>query len=141
MKQEASVGPTRGAPEVDPETRKLRNGPPITLTCECGERRELRYGERWQCEKCGRSWNTNRIPFEQYAAVRRIQLRFRWVMIGLCVLALSCVIFFIAIGKVVGGVLLVAICAIAWRMYIWPRQKGRYLDAIGKLPSWEIEPD
>ncbi len=141
MKQEASVGPTPGAPEVDRETRKLRNGPAITLTCECGERRELGYGERWQCEKCGRSWNTNRIPIEQYAAVRRIQLRFRWVMIGLCVLALSCVIFFIAIGKVVGGVLLVAICATAWRMYIWPRQKGRYLDAIDKLPSWEIEPD
>lgn len=141
MKQEVSVGPTPGAPEVDPETRKLRNGPPITLTCECGERRELRYGERWQCETCRRSWNTNRIPIEQYAAVRRIQLRFRWVMIGLCVLALSCVIFFIAIGKVVGGVLLVAICATAWRMYIWPRQKGRYLDAIGQLPSWEIEPD
>lgn len=141
MKQEATVGPRPGASEVDPRTRKLRNGPPITLTCECGERRELRYGERWQCEKCGRSWNTNRIPIEQYAAVRRIQLRLRWVMIGLCVLAASCVIFFIVIGKVVGGVLLVAVCAITWRMYIWPRQRGRYLDAIGNLPSWEIEPD
>jgi len=141
MKREASYGSVPAAPESHPETRKLRRGPPITLTCECGERRELRYGERWQCERCGRIWNTNRIPIEQYAAVRAIQLRLRWVMIGLCVLALSCVIFFIAIGRWVGGVLLVAICASAWRMYIWPRQKRRYLDAVDNLPRWEIEPD
>ncbi len=62
-------------------------------------------------------------------------------MTGLCVFALSCLIFFIAIGRVVGGVLLVAICAVAWRMYIWPRQKGRYLDAISDLPTWQIEAD
>jgi hypothetical protein len=141
MRREASIGPALAAPDNGPERRKLRRGPLITLTCECGERRELRYGERWQCEKCGRSWNTNRIPVEQYAEVRRIQLRLRWVMIGLCVLAVSCVILFIAIGKAIGGVLLVAICAIGWRMYIWPRQKARYLEAIGNLPSWEIEPD
>jgi len=141
MKREASYGLVPAAPESQPETGKPRRGPPITLTCECGERRELRYGERWQCERCGRIWNTNRIPIEQYAAVRAIQLRLRWVMIGLCVLALSCVIFFIAIGRWVGGVLLVAICASAWRMYIWPRQKRRYLDAVDDLPRWEIEPD
>ncbi|HUE26160.1 MAG TPA: hypothetical protein VMP89_05250 [Solirubrobacteraceae bacterium] len=141
MKQEASVGPTPGAPVFDPETRKLRNGPPITLTCECGERHELRYGDRWLCEKCGRSWNTNRIPIEQYAAVRRIKLRLRWVMIGLCVLAVSCVIFFAAIGKFFGGILLVAVCATSWRMYIWPRQKRRYLTAVEKLPVWEIKPE
>jgi hypothetical protein len=141
MKHEATIGPSPGAPEFDSDMRKLRRGPPITLTCECGERRELRYGERWQCEKCGRSWNTNRIPVEQYVAVRRIQLRLRWVMIGLSLLAVSIVIFFIAIGRVLGGVLLVAVCAPAWRMYVWPRQKGRYLDAIDNLPRWEIDPD
>ena len=32
--------------------KSVRRGPPITLTCDCGERRYLRYGERWTCEKC-----------------------------------------------------------------------------------------
>jgi hypothetical protein len=141
MKREAPFDSVIAASESGPAVRRLRHGPPITLTCECGERRELRYGERWQCEKCGRTWNTNRIPVEQYASVRRIQLRLRWNMIGLCVLVVSIVIFFIAIGKLLGGVLLVAICATAWRMYIWPRQKRRYLDAIDNLPRWEIDPD
>ena len=29
-------------------------GPPIAVTCECGEKRDLRYGEEWTCESCGR---------------------------------------------------------------------------------------
>ena len=52
-------------------------GPPIAITCECGEKRDLRYGEEWTCESCGRRWDTNQIPAEQYAAIRRTQLRFR----------------------------------------------------------------
>jgi Flp pilus assembly protein TadB len=141
MKRQARYGSVPAAPDSGQAARRLRHGPAITLTCECGERRELLYGERWQCEKCERTWNTNRIPVEQYAAVRRIQVRLRWVMIGLFMLAVSIVIFFIAIGKLLGGVLLVAICASAWRMYIWPRQKRRYLNAIDNLPRWEIDPD
>ena len=47
-------------------------GPPITLTCECGEKRDLSYGERWECEKCGRTWDTGRIPHEQYDAIRTV---------------------------------------------------------------------
>ena len=58
-------------PAVVPKS--VRRGPPITVTCDCGEKRHLRYGERWTCEKCGKTWNTNRIPVEQYAAIRATQ--------------------------------------------------------------------
>jgi hypothetical protein len=37
-------------------------GPPITVTCECGERRELAYGETWACESCGRGYDTGPDP-------------------------------------------------------------------------------
>lgn len=121
--------------------RSIRRGPLITLTCECGARRELRYGEQWQCENCGRTWSTNRIPLEQYAQIRRKQLRLRRTMLALVAIALVAVAVFILIGKILGGILLVAICATAWRQYIWPRQKQRYVDSIDDLPSWEIEPD
>ena len=57
--------------------RSVREGRGSRLTCKCGERRYLQYGERWTCEKCGRSWDTLRIPLEEYAAMRRAQLRDR----------------------------------------------------------------
>jgi len=61
------------------------------LACECGEKRDLRYGEDWTCEECGRRWDTNQIPPEQYQAIRRTQLRFRVlpVVYGVAVLALA----------------------------------------------------
>jgi len=65
--------------------RSVRRGPPITLTCDCGERRYLRYGERWKCEKCGKTWNTKRIPVEQYAAIRATQMRYRRIPLAISV--------------------------------------------------------
>jgi hypothetical protein len=121
--------------------RAARKGPLITLTCECGERQDLHYGEQWRCEKCGRTWNTNRIPLEQYAEIQRKQVRLRRTMLSLIAVALISIAVFILIGKVVGGIMLVAVCALGWRQYIWPRQKQRYVESIDKLPSWEIEPD
>ena len=41
------------------------------------QRRELRYGERWQCEGCGRGYDTNKIPLEEYAAMHRNRVRDR----------------------------------------------------------------
>ena len=67
-------------------------GPPISVTCECGEARELRYGERWRCESCGRRYDTTRIPRADYDAIRRTQLRFRVLPVrsGLTVPAPRC---------------------------------------------------
>ena len=121
--------------------RSVRRGPLITLTCKCGERRDLRYGERWRCEKCSRSWNTLRIPLEQYAEVRRMQLRFRRIPLVVSTLSLACVVAFIVMGRAFGGLILVAFAATAWSMFVRPFHKRRYREAIAKLPSWEIEPD
>ena len=67
-------------------------GPPITLTCECGERAELPYGEAWSCPSCGRRYDTARIPQEDYERIRRTQLRFRILPVayGLFVSASPC---------------------------------------------------
>jgi hypothetical protein len=121
--------------------RSVRRGPLITLTCKCGEVRYLRYGERWKCEKCGRSWNTLRIPLEQYAEIRRTQLRFRRVPLAISVLSLACLVAFVVIGRAVGGLILVGFAATAWSMFVRPLHKRRYRKALAKLPSWEIEPE
>lgn len=121
--------------------RSVRRGPAITITCECGERRYLHYGERWGCERCGRIWNTTRIPIEQYAEIRRTQLRFRRVPITISFLALVCVVAFIIAGRALGGLVVVALGATTWSMFFRPVYKRRYRAALAKLPSWEIAPE
>jgi hypothetical protein len=121
--------------------RSIRHGPPITITCKCGERRQLHYGERWTCEKCGRSWNTRKIPLEEYAALRRTQLRYRRVPILISALSLICIVAFIIAGKALGGLLLVAFGLTGWSMFVHPFHKRRYREQLAKIPTWDIEPD
>jgi hypothetical protein len=128
---------------MEPATisKSVRRGPPITLTCECGETRYLRYGDRWTCEACARSWDTAKIPLEQYAAIRRTQLRFRRVPLMISVAALICVVAFVIVGKALGGLLLVAVVATTWSMFFRPLHRRRYREALAELPTWQIEPD
>ncbi len=121
--------------------KSVRRGPPITLTCDCGERRYLRYGERWTCETCGKTWNTARIPIEQYAAIRSTQLRFRRVPIAISVFALVCVIACIVVGKALGGLIVVAILATTWSMFFRPLHRRKYRAALADLPTWKIKPE
>jgi hypothetical protein len=121
--------------------RSVRRGPRITLTCKCGEKEYVQYGETWTCDRCGKRWNTRKIPLEQYAAIRATQLRFRRIPIIISVLSLLCVAAFIIGGKPMGGLILVAFGATAWSMFARPFHRRKYREAVAKLPSWEIEPD
>ena len=121
--------------------RSIRRGPPITVGCGCGERRDLHYGERWTCEKCGKTWNTRRIPLEEHAQLRRMQLRFRRIPLAMAVVVILALIALVMLGKAFTGILLVALVAIAWSTYGRPQWKRRYPEAIRKRPSWSIEPE
>lgn len=121
--------------------RDVRRGPRITLTCDCGERRYLRYGERWTCEKCGKTWNTNRIPLDQYAAIRATQLRYRRVPVAISFVALACIVAFVAIGKAVAGLIVVALLLTTWSMFFRPIHRRKYRQALADLPSWKIKPE
>ena len=121
--------------------RSIRRGPRITVECECGEKRYLQYGERWTCEKCGRTWNTRQIPLEEYAALRRTQLRYRRVPLLIATLSLVCVVVFILLGQAAGGLIVVAFGATAWSMFGHPFHKRRYREQLAKIPSWKIEPE
>jgi hypothetical protein len=126
---------------TEPLPRSVRRGPPITLTCDCGERRYLRYGERWTCPKCGRTWNTKRIPVEQYAAIRATQLRYRRVPLAISVVSLLCVIAFILVGQAVGGLIIVGLLATTWSMFFRPIHRRKYRKALADLPQWKIKPE
>lgn len=121
--------------------RSVRRGPLITIKCECGETRKLKYGEEWTCETCGRHWNTNKIPMEQYAEIRRTQLRYRRVPLAVSAAALISVVVFIVIGEFARGLIVVALIATAYNLFARPVYKRKYLEAAANLPKWELEPD
>ena len=121
--------------------RAVRKGPPITVKCECGERRELRYGERWRCEGCGRSYDTNRIPVEEYASLRRDRVRNR-VLPSAIFVALACIVLvFVLIGRPLAAVLIVPLVAFVWGTFIRPGRRRRQLRAIAERPRWKIGAD
>ncbi len=124
-----------------PLPRTIRKGPRITLTCKCGEHQYLHYGEIWTCEQCGRRWNTERIPIEQYAELRQAQLRYRRIPIILSVLSLICVIAFIIAGRALAGLIIIAFGATAYSMFARPLYRRRYREALTDIPKWEIEPE
>ena len=115
-------------------------GPPIAVTCECGEKRDLRYGEEWTCESCGRRWDTNQIPPDQYQAIRRTQLRFRVlpVLYGLGVLSLA--MFFTLTGNIFSVFVLLPLALMFWFYFIRPAHRRRYRRAVAELPRWELRP-
>ena len=58
-------------------------GPPITVSCKCGEVRHVPYGETWTCETCGRRWNTAQIPEAEYWGIMREMRNYRLVVVGI----------------------------------------------------------
>ena len=116
----------------------VTKGPPITLTCECGEKRELSYGERWDCEKCGRSWDTSRIPREQYEEIKKLSLRYRALPVGFGALVAAMAIFFTLSGNIFSVFLLLPVALTSWFVFLRPLWRKRYRQAVRMLPKWEL---
>jgi len=116
-------------------------GPPVTVSCDCGEKRQLAYGEAWRCESCGRRWNTSQIPAEQYAAIRRTQLRFRILPVVLGLVVAGAALFFLLTGNVFSMFFLLPTSLMAWFTFIRPLHRRRYRQAIADLPRWELHPE
>jgi hypothetical protein len=114
-------------------------GPPISITCECGEARSLPYGERWTCEQCGRRWNTEQIP-EEYRGFVRTMRRPKLVALaaalGLAGLVAAVAAFtnlglLFALPILLGGVAILA--GPVWKRSVRQRIAGR--------PRWELHPE
>ena len=116
-------------------------GPPISITCECGLKHDLKYGEAWTCESCGRRWNTKQIPREQYEVVRRTQLRFRVLPVLLGLVVLGFAVFFTLTGNLFSVFLLLPVGLSVWFVFLRPFHRRRYRAAIADLPRWELHPE
>ena len=115
-------------------------GPPITIRCECGETGSVAFGERWVCEKCGRSWNTRQIPDEEYAGLLRRVRRHQLEVLGMAAIALAVLIPLVALG---GSrfLMLVPLAMAAWLFFILPNWRRRYRRTVRDPPRWEIHPE
>ena len=86
-------------------------------------------------------WDTHKIPLEEYAELRRTQLRYRRVPILISSISLICIVAFIVAGRPLGGLLLVAFGLTGWSMFVHPFHKRRYREKLAQLPTWDIEPE
>ena len=116
-------------------------GPPIAVTCDCGEKRDLRYGEAWRCERCGKRWNTRQIPAEQYEVIRRTQLRFRVLPVVFGLLVAGAAIFFTLTDNLFSVFILLPLGTMTWFVFIRPTHRKRYRRAIAELPRWTLRPE
>ena len=122
--------------------RAVRKGPPITVKCECGQQRDLKYGEQWQCEQCGRQYDTRKIPIEEYAAIRRTQIRYRLFPIIAGLLLLAAMIVFFILGRAVSAIIVVPFLLASWASFGRPFWRSRYRQAMAKnTPTWTIKAD
>jgi Flp pilus assembly protein TadB len=122
--------------------RSVRKGPLITVTCECGQRRDLRYGEVWRCEGCGRRFDTNKIPLEEYAAIRRTQLRYRLFPLAAGLILLAAMVGFFIAGRIFSAVVVGAFLLASWGMLGRPFFRSRYRKKLREnLPTWNLKAD
>jgi hypothetical protein len=119
----------------------ILRGPPISITCECGEKRDLGYGEDWTCERCGRRWDTRQIPAAQYEVVRRTQLRFRVLPVVFGLAVATTALFFTLTGNIFSVFILLPLAMMVWFFFVRPAHRRRYRRAIADLPRWSLSPE
>jgi len=113
-------------------------GPRITVNCECGQTHYLAYGESWTCGNCGRLYDTNRIPRDDYEQIRQISLRYRMLPIAFGALIALLAIVFTLTGNIPGVFFLLPVALVTWFVFIRPFHRRRYREAIQGLPVWQL---
>ena len=114
--------------------------PPITINCECGEKRDVAYGERWQCENCGRSWNTAQIPAEEYERLLRSIRRHKLEALGLAGGAAAILVPLIVFVSA-SFISLVPLAMVGWLVGFLPRWRRRYRRTARSAPRWQLHPE
>jgi hypothetical protein len=114
--------------------------PPITITCECGDKKRVAYGERWRCERCGRSWNTQQIPAEAYEKLLRRMRRHKLEVLVAATIAAAVLIPLIVVGgpRFIG---LVPAAMAIWLFVFLPYWRRRYRRTAHDAPRWELHPE
>lgn len=114
--------------------------PPITIKCECGEKRDVAYGDRWQCDTCGRSWNTQQIPAEQYENLLRGMRRRKLEALAAAAVGAAILIPLIAFVSET-FIVLVPLTMAGWLFLFLPFWRHRYRRTAAGAPRWQLHPE
>lgn len=117
-------------------------GPAISLRCECGAEGRAGYGERWTCPQCARTYDTGRIPRDDYEAIAALDRRYRYA--GLAVVAvLALMVLAVAITRQLIPIFAgLGVVLLTWFLYIKPIVHRRHRRAVQDLTrNWNLEPE
>ncbi len=114
--------------------------PPITIKCDCGEKKDVAYGDRWQCETCGRSWNTQQIPPEEYEGLVRRVRRHKLEAVGTAAVAAAILIPLIAVVSA-AFIAVVPLLMLGWIFVFVPFWRRRYRRTAHGAPRWQLHPE
>jgi hypothetical protein len=114
--------------------------PPITINCECGETKGVAYGERWRCERCGRSWNTQNIPIEEYEGLLRRMRRHKLEVLAAAGLMAAILVPLIVVVSFRFTAVVPMVMAL-WLFVFLPFWRRRYHRSARAAPRWELHPD
>ena len=109
------------------------------IRCECGETKDVAYGERWRCEGCGRSWNTQQIPAEEYEGLLRRMRRHRLEVLAVAAIAAAVLIPLIVVSA--SFILLIPMVMAIWLFLFLPFWRRRYRRTARGAPRWELHPE
>jgi hypothetical protein len=115
-------------------------GPPITVSCHCGEARHVPYGETWTCETCGRRWNTAQIPEQEYWGIMREMRNYRLVVIGVALVG-TLVFGALALFVAQSLLLLLPLLLMLWFIWFMPWWRRRIRARARSLPQWQLTPE
>jgi hypothetical protein len=112
--------------------------PPISLRCDCGAEGEADYGERWVCERCGREYDTSKIPAEDYQAILDVRRRYERVGWVLAVILAGLVLALVMANQPLQILAGLPLILGVWFLYGRPLLRRRFRKAIADRPQWEL---
>jgi hypothetical protein len=115
--------------------------PPITITCECGARRNLAYGERWTCEGCGRTWDTGQIPQDEYDALLQGVRRYRLLVLAPPIV-LAAILIPLAVLVDTRFAFLLFMLVLGFALLVVPVLRRRASEQVRTaMPRWTLRPE
>jgi hypothetical protein len=113
-------------------------GPPITVSCDCGEIERVPYGDAWICPSCGRRWDTAQIPSEEYWGVMREMRRYRLEVVAVSVaLGIALAITLASLGSRRYFPIVLGVMGF-WFLIYMPRWRRKVRARARQLPTWNL---
>jgi ABC-type transport system involved in cytochrome bd biosynthesis fused ATPase/permease subunit len=113
--------------------------PAITLRCDCGSEGRAAYGEKWTCQKCGRSYDTSQIPAGDYGEVAALDRRYKRVSWSIVAVLALLVLVAALTHQIIATFAGLAVVLLGWFLFIKPLVHHKHKKAVRNLTrSWEL---